>query len=232
MSRLTKEEEYLIDDSNEEKSEVLDKRLRDAINAYSQLPFLNALLFGFTAATSSPCRECQYQIVQDLIIILLSCSMILSLGGLCISILTIYHAYKLLAEEDPEVTRIYLLKSTSFRDVARGSTFCSFFTFILSFALCPIFTYSFEVSFGLALIFVVGTLWVLYSFFGLIHIFSVSKESQTKNMRNFSAPPNFSAPRGIPPSIVPQLTVQTSTVVRNRRGSYSLRHRQQSSKGE
>jgi len=149
------------------KDEILEKQIRDAISAYSQLPFVNALLFGFTAATSFPCKDCHYLVIQDIIIVLLSCSMILSLSGLCLSILTVYHTYKLLAEAGAQECQSYILETSKYRDIARNCTYGSFLVFIISFALCPIFTYSIEVSITLIAIFVFGILWITYCFLNL-----------------------------------------------------------------
>ena len=151
--------------NNEINDELLEKQIRDAVLAYSQLPFVNALLFGFTAtSTSNPCKECQYQAIRDIIIVLISCSMLLSLTGLCISIMTIYHTYKLLAEADAQETQSYILETSTFRDIARNCTYGAFMVFIVSFAVCPIFSYSIGVAIFLAFIFVTGILLIVFLF--------------------------------------------------------------------
>ena len=82
--------------------------------------------------------------------------MILSLSGLSISILTVYHTFKLLAEVGAQKCQSYILETNKYRNIARGCTYGSFLVFILSFALCPIFSYSIEVSIVLTIIFVFG----------------------------------------------------------------------------
>lgn len=162
-----------IENQQSKNEEILENKIRDAISAYNQLPFVNALLFGFTTA-STPCYGCQYQAVRNVIVILISFSMILSLTGLLLSIVTIYHTYKLLAESGAEETQLYIIKTHSFRNTARVCTYASFLIFIISFALCPISSFPIGISITLVFIFGVGIIWLIYSFLSLKYNYDYS----------------------------------------------------------
>ena len=107
-----------------------------AIQAYATLPFVSALILAFVTSQNPPCQSCTNDSIVSVVAIINALCVASSLICISTSILIIYQSSKLLSKKGPQMTMKYLKATSSFRQIARNSTYFCLLSFVTSFGVC------------------------------------------------------------------------------------------------
>lgn len=153
-----------MESSKPERVDPTVESVNSAIQAYTTLPFVSALLLAFVTAQNPPCISCQHQGVVNAVAIISSICVAFSLISISTSLLLIYQASKLLSSRGPSVASTYLKSTSLFREVARYSTYVALISFVTSFGVCLAGTSQTYVAWLTSIILIAGVVCIIVGY--------------------------------------------------------------------